>query len=208
MLIVCLMQTNHVLSKAQASRAPATRATSKAPSLLTESSDDFVAAFEFNDLITTDSDALITSVLPPAYNDSPPRGLLMSIEDQGNSFFFHHFVSESSPSPSSYSNFLPLMYNPKSDLGSARIPLPSVITAIGMAGISNMHNSPAFTVMVAARQKYTSVLRALNIALQDPKTASSDPTLMAIMLLGLFEVRVLSRHAPRTIQCYPESQIS
>jgi len=174
---------------------------------LTESSKDLVTEFGFNDLIATDSDALIASVLPPVYNDSPPRGLLMSIEEQGNSFFFHHFVSESSPSPSSYSDFLPLIYNPKSDLGSARIPLPGVITAIGMAGISNMHKSPAVTVMVAARQKYISVLRALNIALQNPKTARSDSTLMAVMLLGLFEVRVL-RHATPTILCYPESQIS
>lgn len=124
----------------------------------------------------------------------------MSIEDQGSNFFFHHFVMAGSTSPSSYFDFLPLMYHSESALGAAPNPLPGVIKAIGMAGISNMQSSPAPTTMAATRQKHTSVLRALNVALQDPRTAGADSTLVAVMLLGLFEVRALSKCRIRKIQ--------
>lgn len=194
-LILEFMQTKHVVSKAQGSKTPATRVSSKAPSPLMDSSKNFDNESDFNALTLMDGNPPVIDVFPAAYNVSPPRQLAMSIEDQGSSFFFHHFVIAGSPSPSSYSNYLPQMYNFESTSGSAPNPLPGIITAIGMAGISNMQSSPAHTVVVATRQQYTSVLRALNVALQDPRTASADPTLMAVMLLGLYEVRASSNPA-------------
>lgn len=64
--------------------------------------------------------------------------------------------------------------------------LPKVIDAIGLAGISNIKHSPEL--MVAAGRKYASVLRAINASIQDSREASTDQTLIAVMLLGLFEV--------------------
>lgn len=156
---------------------------------MTELSDDFDDDFDFSALTPSDSSALVTDVLPAAYNLFPPQELVLSIEDQGSSFFFHHFVTVNSTPPSSYAAFLPRLYNYEAASGLASNPLPGVITAIGMAGITNMQSSPTPAAMVATRQKHTSVLRALNAALQDSRTASTDSTLMAVMLLGLFEVR-------------------
>lgn len=200
MLILELTQTQHVLSKAQASKTPATKVSSKGLSHLAESSEDYDTEFDFNALTSTDGSALIATVSPAAYSSYPPRAMAISIEDQGSTFFFHHFVIAGNTSPSSYTDFLPLMYNSESVLGSAPNPLPGVIKAIGMAGITNMQSSPAPTAMAATRQKHISVLRALNVALQDPRTAGADSTLMAVMLLGLFEVRALSKHPIRNKQ--------
>ena len=80
-----------------------------------------------------------------------------------------------------------MLFNQQLPLGSASNPLPGVITAIGMAGISIMQGSA--TGMVATRRKHTGVLHSLTAALQDLKTANEDTTLMAVLLLGTFEVR-------------------
>ena len=109
-----------------------------------------------------------------------------SIEDQASSFFFHHFVVRDSSRPLSLPAFLPSLFNRQFSTRSAFNPLPGVITSIGMAGISNIQNSPAG--MLATRQKHSSTLRALNAALQDPIASSEDSTIMAVMLLGTFEV--------------------
>ena len=140
----------------------------------------------FDSLDLSDEDSQVPEVLPAAYNTFSPRSLTLSIEDQANSFFFHHFVTQGAAPPTSYSSPLPMLFNQKSSWGSVKNPLPEIITAIGMAGISNLQSSPEG--MLATRRKYTAVLRTLNAALQDPEKASADSTLMAVMLLGTFEV--------------------
>lgn len=107
------------------------------------------------------------------------------LEDGATSYFFHHFVPEA-PSchyfTTAYSHVLPTLCRQGSSFGL----LPKVIDAIGLAGISNIKHSPEL--MVAAGRKYASVLRAINASIQDSREASTDQTLIAVMLLGLFEV--------------------
>ena len=129
---------------------------------------------------------LVQDVTPASFPSFVPRSLVMSIEDQGSSFFFHNFVTSEATPPTSYSVFLPRLYNVTLMKGAIGNPLPDVITAIGMAGISNLQSSPDG--MVATREKHTRALRTLNAALQDPRTAKADTTLMAVILMGLFEV--------------------
>ncbi|KAL6721944.1 hypothetical protein ACLMJK_001049 [Lecanora helva] len=131
------------------------------------------------------SDDLVTYDPSTAYNLSSSRNLTVPIEDQACSFFFHHYVAEGNPSPNSRSSFLPILFNRQFSHRSAGNPLPAIITAIGMAGLSNVQNSAAGT--IATRQKHSSVLRTLTAALQDPETRTADSTLMAVMLLGTFE---------------------
>jgi hypothetical protein len=115
-------------------------------------------------------------------NPSPP------IEDCAISFFFHH---HDAPVPRSFSrgflDILPAIY--QKELNSNG-PLPEIITAISLAGISNLQGAP--DVMIAARMKHTAALRVVNAALQDPASAKADSTLMTVMLLGLFEVLTFS----------------
>lgn len=110
------------------------------------------------------------------------RGLSVPPEDEATSYFFHNFVSENPASLTAYSHMLPTIYRQ----GSSYSALYKIIEAIGLAGISNVKQAPEL--MVAAGQKYARVLRAITASIQDPKEASTDQTLIAVMLLGLFEV--------------------
>ncbi|KAF4833169.1 hypothetical protein CGCTS75_v003959 [Colletotrichum tropicale] len=56
-----------------------------------------------------------------------------------------------------------------------------------MAAISNVHNAP--DVIIQAKERYCQALNATNLALRDPTLVAADSTLMAILLLGLFEAR-------------------
>ena len=110
------------------------------------------------------------------------RNLSVPLEDEATSYFFHNFVPEDPFSLALYSKVLPVLYRQESTFGT----LPKIVDAIGLAGISNMKHAP--NLMVTASQKYARVLRVITASIQDSKEASSDQTLVAIMLLGMFEV--------------------
>ena len=143
--------------------------------------------YSVGNMTNTASNILIRDVLPIAYGGFIPQSLAISVEDQGRSFFFHSFVTADPKGPMNYAVYLPQLYNDVLAQGAIANPLPGIITAIGMAGVSNLQNSP--TAMVATRKEHTKVLRTLNAALQDPRAAITDSTLMSVLLLGLFEVK-------------------
>lgn len=109
-------------------------------------------------------------------NPSPP------LEDGAIYFFFDHNALVPRTFSRGFLDILPDIYQKKLNPHN---PLPEVIAAIGLAGISNLQNAP--DAMLAARVKHTAALRNVNSALQNPETAKADSTLMAVMLLGLFE---------------------
>lgn len=112
-------------------------------------------------------------------NRNPSR----KIEDEASSYFFHHFVSKDSVITASLYDFLPAIYH--QGIGQ-NDPLPDIVAATGLAGIANISRSSE--VMLAARAKHTEVLRITNAALRDPERAKADSTLMAVLLLGMFEI--------------------
>ena len=63
--------------------------------------------------------------------------------------------------------------------------LLSSIKAVGLAGVSNVTKAPAL--MVEASKQYVTAVRHLNAALQSPVEVKKDTTLMAVMILGIFE---------------------
>jgi hypothetical protein len=65
--------------------------------------------------------------------------------------------------------------------------LRAAIEAVGMAGISNVFHTPH--VMPKSKGQYYKALAAMKQALNDPVQAIADTTLMAVILLGVFEVR-------------------
>ena len=125
------------------------------------------------------------------YTELAIRGPNVSLEDQATYYFFHNFVSEDPSTVTAYS-VLPTIYRHDSSFGV----LPKIIDAIGLATISNVKHSPEL--MVAACKKYAGVLRAITASIQDPKEATTDQTLMAVILLGLFEVL----HYLKMILCF------
>lgn len=117
-----------------------------------------------------------------ARETSPLRGLSVPLEDQATYYFFYNFVSQDPASLQTYSHVMPTVYRQNSSFNA----LPNIIEAIGLAGVSNVKQAPQL--MAAAGMKYTRALRAITASIQDPKEASTDQTLITIMLLGLFEV--------------------
>jgi hypothetical protein len=64
--------------------------------------------------------------------------------------------------------------------------LRTAIEAVGLAGLSNTLYAPHLA--ARAQDRYGKALAGLDGALQDPCIATRDTTLMAVILLGLFEV--------------------
>ncbi|KAF2809168.1 uncharacterized protein BDZ99DRAFT_533764 [Mytilinidion resinicola] len=60
------------------------------------------------------------------------------------------------------------------------------IVAVGLAGFAAVNNVPVL--VHKARMKYSSAIRAVNLALASPDTAKKDSTLVSVMLLGMFEI--------------------
>ena len=110
------------------------------------------------------------------------RGVSVPLGDVATNYFFYNFVSENPTSLTTLSHVLPTVYQRGSSFGA----LSKIVEAIGLAGISNVKHAPQL--MVAAGQQYARVLRAITASIQDSKGASTDQTLIAVMLLGLFEV--------------------
>ena len=114
-----------------------------------------------------------------------PRNLSVPLEYEATCYFFHNFVCDDPSSRycmNAYAQVMPTLYQQDSSFGV----LPKIVDAIGLAGISNINHSPKL--MIAAGRKYAGVLRAINASIQDSTKATTDQTLIAIMLLGLFEV--------------------
>ena len=113
------------------------------------------------------------------------RSLSIPPEDEATFYFFHTFLSDDDSSVNArnaYSSVLPILHRQDSSFGV----LPKIVNAIGLASISNKKHSPE--VMVAASQRYAGALRAINASIQNSSSATTDQTLMAVMLLGVFEV--------------------
>lgn len=115
-----------------------------------------------------------TPLLPPLYTTA---------HDQAVCFFFKTYVHEPVEFSRSVYNYLPTLCS--NDVSHPA--LSSIITAIGLAGLSGYRKAPAL--MSAAGQGYDSALQSINVALYDPVSARSDQTLITVLLMGLYEVQ-------------------
>ena len=117
---------------------------------------------------------------PSLFSDLMCRELSTPVEEQATCFFFQNYVLDDFKG---YYRYVPSVYSTL----PAGCALAEAITSLGMAGIANSKKDTRL--MINANFKYTSALRTVNAALRDPCEAKTDQTLVAVMLLGLFEVR-------------------
>jgi hypothetical protein len=75
-----------------------------------------------------------------------------------------------------------------------RSALIEAMSAVGLAVLSSTRNSPPLK--LAARKEYATALREVNKTLARGSTPISDVTFALIILMALFEVRVLLRPTP------------
>ena len=69
------------------------------------------------------------------------------------------------------------------------------VHAVGLASFANQYNAPQ--ILKKARKHYVSALQLTNAALCSPAAATKDSTLIAVMLLGLFETITAGDLAPK-----------
>ena len=114
---------------------------------------------------------IISPVLPPSH------------EDQAKCFFFQNFVLEDNCSSRGHFDYLPGIYR------NIKIYtfLDDAVVALGLAGLANRTKVSKF--MLKASVRYNAAVRAVSFALGEMEYVRSDQTLIAVMLLSLYEVR-------------------
>jgi hypothetical protein len=114
------------------------------------------------------------------------RNLLTPIDDPGINFFFHQYMTVSSPS----SIEQPDIFSSQLWRGvTQHKPFLDAVSCVGLAGLSNVRNDQQL--MRMARLKYAATLRRVMTSLQVLESADMGYTLKAVMLLVLFEVSML-----------------
>ncbi|KIW73095.1 hypothetical protein PV04_01239 [Phialophora macrospora] len=113
---------------------------------------------------------------------SIPRPLSMPIDNLGASFFFAKYSFNEEPFFSGYHDWLAHSYL---EDGPSNV-LRAAIDAVGLAGLSNVSYAPELE--SKSKEQYCNVLTALKKVLADPARVVENVTLMAVILLILFEV--------------------
>lgn len=125
---------------------------------------------------------------------SIPHSIVQPINDLGARFFFIHYSEHDVSFSKGCGDWLAWSY--WHDRSSHA--LQAAIEAVGLAGMSNVLR--AQHAAQKAKERYGKALIATNRALGDPAEATTDATLMAILLLGVFEVNeVLQLRCKRNV---------
>ena len=122
------------------------------------------------------------TITPSQYPVSIFYPLCQPISELGANFFVTKYSLNEPPFSADYHDWLTRSYfeDGPNDV------LRASIEAVGMAGIANVFHTPK--VASKSKQRYCEALAALRLAIDDPVQAIADTTLLAVILLGLFEV--------------------
>ncbi|RFU24018.1 hypothetical protein B7463_g12321, partial [Scytalidium lignicola] len=118
-----------------------------------------------------------------------------SLEFQATCFFLSNYAWEGTQSSKGLFDYIPGILNAQESTGGA---LMDAVMALGLAGISITKNGNS-KIMISAKERYNRALAATNCALQTDE-AKADQTLIAVMLLGLFETNTCD--APRSMKSW------
>jgi hypothetical protein len=106
-----------------------------------------------------------------------PSSLALSLEWQARDAFFAYYVTGTSKTWDFLQRFYHLTHSPEH--------LALSINAVSLAYLAHQVHSDA--ALATARETYVAALRMTNKALQSPEVAAKDTTLIAPLLLDLFE---------------------
>ncbi|APA09980.1 hypothetical protein sscle_05g047500 [Sclerotinia sclerotiorum 1980 UF-70] len=104
-----------------------------------------------------------------------------SIEDKATAFFLSNYVIGDHGPTRGHLELLSDLY----ESNSIDDNLVAAVHAVGLAGYS--HSAKAPQLMNQARAQYAKSLQLTNLALQSPTAVKKDSTLLAILILGIFE---------------------
>jgi hypothetical protein len=109
-------------------------------------------------------------------------------DEAGANFFFARYAFHDPPAYKDYYTWLSQGYF--SGCGV----LTAAVEAVGMAGLANIRNDESLATQ--ADERCAKAMRRLQQALVDPVERSADETMMAVLLLALFEVHTWSSPEP------------
>jgi hypothetical protein len=132
---------------------------------------------------------------PPGFSlSSIQQPLSLPLRELAANFYFTHYSYGGPPLSSGFCSWVAGVY------AERKHPLSTIIEAIGMSAISNTHFAPH--IAVHAKENYGRVLAATTRVIMSPVGAVADTTLMAVLLLGLYEV---PRHTNLSSPCWSDS---
>ncbi|PYH97854.1 Zn(II)2Cys6 transcription factor [Aspergillus ellipticus CBS 707.79] len=164
-------QTNEVIGKAR--RRLAKPAVDSSPYSTSTSMSTFSTTSLILDPSTVTDDQAQPG--PLTLHHVPPP-----IKDDGVAFVLTHLVGKG-PSYDAHLYFLPALL----EVDSSPAVMASV-NAAGLATLANIQRCPRL--MLEARRQYTTALSQTNVALNDQARATTDSTLAAVLLLGIYEI--------------------
>ena len=124
---------------------------------------------------------------PRSYSNLSPVNFLTldlgsSAEEQATCFFWRNYILDEHKLHSGNFQYLSDLYA-REEIGES---LSEAIACLGLVGLSNFWK--ASSIMRSAQSKYNSALRLVSSRLRNLEEAKTDQTLVAVMLLGLYEV--------------------
>ena len=122
--------------------------------------------------------------------------LVSSAEEQATCFFWRNYVLEEHSFHNGNFQYLSDLYK-REEIGES---LAETIACLGLVGLSNFWK--ASNIMRTAQGKYNSALGLVSSRLRNVEEAKADQTLVAVMLLGLYEVLFLPRFWMRCANIY------
>lgn len=115
----------------------------------------------------------------------PSRPLSQCVQDLAVNFFFTTYTYSDPPFFRDYRDWLSRCYH-----DHVNDVLRAALEAVGLAGLSNV-SAGAEVIARQSRKRYCRALICMKDALNDPVRTVADTTLMAVMLLILFEVTLI-----------------
>lgn len=132
----------------------------------------------FTTPVVSDIKWAIPRATPPVFS----RSLIPSAEDQATCFFFQNYVTQPDSLSQGTLEYLSDIYGTE-EIGSA---LADAVSSLGMVGLANFWKAP--NINLTARFKYSTAVKTLSAQLRHTEEAKADQTLVATILLGLYEV--------------------
>jgi hypothetical protein len=120
-------------------------------------------------------------------NSGSPRPLSRSAVEAGANFFLTNYAHSGPPGSTDFRQWMSTTMAQNGPDGQL---LGTIIEAIGMAALSNIHYAPQLAAQ--SRFRYGPALMAPNRALRPPTNAFSDATLVTVILMSLYEVRAIN----------------
>ena len=122
-------------------------------------------------------------------------------QERGTAYFFSRYVAVDKDSSHQRFDFVYDVWKPASLVPERQVDgVLASMSAVGLVGLANMTRSSEAA--DAARKAYGTALRLTNQALRDPVEAVKDTTMLAILILSLFEM--MTETTPETLQAWQE----